>query len=258
MKDRILDVEVEAVLARFDRSSSEALLFSLAAEIARLNRSHATALARIEALETIGAVVDRMAASQDGAALTDLARAIVVGANYSLSGASGFYKLEYDVHGVPFRWTGPDPHFHFEFFVDRREGAPFSLRFLRRYGTESLDGICAFADGQEIPLELVRVHGGVEAKGLLPARSEPGGTVLMFVCPAPVCPAEAGHSTDHRRLGLAFEWLKVEARGAEQADRHAPQVESELPAMNDRTEQVVPASPAPAAGARERAAAVGK
>jgi hypothetical protein len=208
MKD--IDLDVEAILARLDQSSLPQLALSLAHEIARSNELFVALFARVAAIEALQVVNDRIV--DEGTILSpdQLPRSVRFDATYSLPRSNGLYALEYIPGGKPFRWTGPDPAFSFEFFVNRTEGAQAILHFERLY-RGSPEEIRCLVDGKTIPTRVVEGPEGLEIRANLPSRDDAGGTALTFVCPNIASPAEHEGNKDTRRLGLAFQSLNVDS-----------------------------------------------
>lgn len=210
-------MDLEAVLARFDRTSPETLLSSIAGELVRLHQSHATMLSRVAAMEALQATIDRIAADTPEMLAVELPESVEIDARSSLSGAQGFYELEYGESGKPYRWTGPAPQFWFDFFVNREKLVQFVLQFGHLYGDEPPTLIRCYADGKETSAELIQTRDGFQLRGLLPPRADRGASVLSFVCPVMLSPLEAGVAADIRRLGVTFESLKIDPLPADEA-----------------------------------------
>jgi hypothetical protein len=188
------------VLKRFDRSSPENLLRSIAAEMARLHQALAAFETRLAALEAPGKAVE-------------LPNRIAIDAGEAFHGAHGFYQLEHNRDGVPIRWTGPEPDFHFEFAIDRSAPAPVALYFEKFYAPTEPRSLRGQVDDQEIAIALELAGGGrLVARGELPARPGAGVTRLRFICPKTGSPSDEGAS-DQRVLGLLFRALEVGPTG---------------------------------------------
>jgi hypothetical protein len=142
----------------------------------------------------------------DGPALP---RSVIIEADQHLAPRSGFYPVEYTADGVPFRWTGPTPQFFFEIYVDRRCGADLALDALSCIDFEAQKKITLMADGESIPVELVRDGSGFRVLATLPERDDRFATNLAFILPKVMPPAEG---SDTRPLGLAFNKLAVSSR----------------------------------------------
>lgn len=199
-----------AILARLDRSSPDKLLASLAEELALLHRAHQAMLAKIAALETFQAMSDRVL--EPGAnAPTELPCSVTVDAAFSLSAENGFYGIEYDAKGIPYRWTGPEAAFYFELLVDRSSTAMLTLRYLKIFGQVSPQNkLRCFVDGQSVTVSTREIDGEFELNAELPLRNANSGSVIMFLCPTSKAPQTAGSPADRRSLGLAFRWLKID------------------------------------------------
>lgn len=203
--------QVAAVLARFDRSSPEKLLASLATEILRLSQEQADLAARLQAVEHLQAAADRLLPAAEAG---DLPQAVEIDATHAMLESSGFYPLEFDAAGAAYRWTGPAAQFSLNFFIDRRQGGRFSLSFARFAAKTSPSFMRCLLDGKPAEFTVHEQRGGYEISGVLPAREGGGASVLSFICPATASPAQLGVSADTRQLGLSFQKLVVRA-GAE-------------------------------------------
>ena len=203
-----LDSDVAQIIARLDRSSPDKLLNSIAQELLRLHRAYQAVIARMHALEITQSTYDQMIASGEPVALRDMPQATVIDASLALSTEAGFYHLEYDSRGVPYRWTGPEPTFLFELFIDRQLPAAIRMRFSQATFTHAQRTVRCYVDGHEIATALVEVEGEFEVRGVLPPRDVVGGSVVSFVCPSVSAP---DGQQDIRLLGLVFRWLRIEA-----------------------------------------------
>ena len=207
------EIDAAAILKRLDRSAPDALLTSLASELASLHQAHQGLLARIVAIETFQSISDQVLTS---IAAVPLAKSVLVDAAFPLTVEQGFYPVEQDSAGTPYRWTGPTRTFYFELFIDRSAPCILALRFLRLFAVPlPMATVQCFVDGQPVESETDRVKQEFELHATLPSREMAGGTVVTFVCPATTSPREQGASKDDRSLGLAFRWLKIESALAE-------------------------------------------
>ena len=205
-----LDTDIATILARLDRSNPDALLKSIAGELLRLNNAYHSVVARMHAFEITQTIHDQIASSVEAKTFASLPPAVVIEAAFSLSAEAGFHHLEYDPHGVPFRWTGPEPVFFVEVLVDRKGPATVRMRYSQIYSLEGGYAVQCFVDGEEIETALIENDGEYEVHGLLPARDFVGGTVISFVSPSVASPALVAQSQDGRQLGLAFRWLRID------------------------------------------------
>lgn len=227
------EIDLATILARFNHSSPEALVASIASEFLRLHQSYAALASRVVAMEMLQMTIDRVAAEAPGMLVLDLPDSTEVDAAFSFTRAQGFYQLEWGDGRRPYRWTGPDPQFSFELFVRRDVPLRFVLQFLRSHAPVT-SGFRCFVDGKESPCELIDVAGAYQLQGVIPERSSPGGSLLSFVCPIMQSPFEAGTADDRRRLGIAFERLKIEPTSQRQ-----PQSSSEVSASAPVTADVL-------------------
>jgi hypothetical protein len=203
-----LDSDVARIIARLDRSTPDKLLHSIAEELFRLHRAYHALVAKMHALEITQSTYDQMIASGEPTALQGMPQATVVDASFSLSTEAGFYHLEYDNQGVPYRWTGPEPTFLFELFIDRQLPAAIRLRFSQASFNQAQRSVRCYVDGHEIATMLIEIDGEYEVRGTLPPRDLEGGSVVSFVCPSVSAPSG---QQDIRLLGLVFRWLRIEA-----------------------------------------------
>ncbi len=207
-----LDTDVAKILARLNRSNSDTLLHSIAEELLRLHQAYLTIVARMYALEKTQAVHDHIVSSGDAMAFGPLPRTADIDASFSLPAESGFYPLEYDKRGVSFRWTGPEPTFFFELFIDRKAPANIRMHYSKGRLKEAARSVRCYVDGAEIATTQIEVDGAFELHGVLPSRDLAGGTVISFTCPSVSSPAEDGQSPDTRLLGLIFRRLRIDPR----------------------------------------------
>jgi len=237
------DLDESAVLRRFDRSSPDALLKSIAREILSLRRAQAELAAKMEVFGSLQAAADRIAAAESDVRGASAPSRVVVDAAQSFQGSTGFHELEHDPDGQPFRWTGPEPRFSFEFFIDRRRPAKFMMRFGPLFSGGSPVGLLCFVDGEPTPVKLQAATTCFEAVGVLPPRPEPGGSVLSFVCPSMASPAAQGLA-DSRMLGLLFRRLTVETALEPQTVAAPPQPAAEVARTVARPAEPAPPPPA--------------
>jgi hypothetical protein len=229
-----LDSDVAQILARLDRSSPDALLNSIAEQLLRLHQALNRVAAKMHALEITQATYDQMVASAETVSLAAMPRVAVVDASFSLSREAGFYQLEYDSQGVPYRWTGPEPTFLFELFVDRKAPATIRMRFSKSSFDAARHKVGCYVDGHEVATVRVEIDGEFEVRGMLPPRELVGGTVVSFVCPSVSAPD--GHQ-DIRLLGLVFRWLRIEEAPIPLPGREETENLADLPVESRRTSQ---------------------
>ena len=130
----------------------------------------------------------------------------------------GFYALERDGVGNPFRWTGPSPAFHFDFHLDRSVPLRFVLQ-MPLWGAEQAQGLRALSD--EMTLPLLRRNGNrvLDFEGMLMPREALGLTRLSFVVERMSLASSDADESTSRQLGVPFLRLAVsEASDAEVAE----------------------------------------
>ena len=205
-----VEANIDLILRRLDRASPDSLLRSLAAELARVLDAQSALEGRLAAFESLQAMADRIL--EAGAVAVPLARypdRLRLDASDASLDSPGFYALEHDGAGAPYRWTGPERHSSIQLFVDRTGPLAFTLTFSRLCDDAPPHLLRAFVDGQDVELKASRSGAVYEAQGVLPPRADHGGTVITFVLPKVCSPSESG-SADKRILGFAFLALAVE------------------------------------------------
>ena len=213
MNDSALPPGTAEILARFDRSSPDALLRSIAVELAQLQQSHTRLLARLAASEALTAFHDRIVAGEVAEIGAVYPARIRVESDQSFREGLGFHSLEHDIRGRPYRWTGPEREFSFQLFVDRRLPSAFKLCFDELYVKAPVEELKSYVDGRLTALTATRIDDYWRVSGILPPRGDRGGTVIAFVVPKVEAPQARGEA-DPRRLGMRFRWLEVEPEGA--------------------------------------------
>ena len=73
---------------------------------------------------------------------------VIIDAAFSLSVECGFYYLEYDENGTPYRWTGPEPSFFFEVLVDRKAPANLRMHYSHIHSKEVEQFVQCYVDGR--------------------------------------------------------------------------------------------------------------
>ena len=134
-----------------------------------------------------------------------------VDAGMPLDARRGFYSLEYDGRGRPFRWTGPSPSFYFDIHLDRSAPLQFTLSLASGLG-EASDEVRAFCDGAELVCQRHDLSDATEWTGILYPREALGLTRLTFLPRQMFSPAASGgDEADLRTLGVVFRELHVMA-----------------------------------------------
>jgi hypothetical protein len=125
----------------------------------------------------------------------------------------GFYSLEYEDDGVPFRWTGPQRHFSFRVNIDRQMPLVIELEVRWLMDEPRQRDLNLLVDGHIFPFRLMPGGPGFIGRTVLPATDRQAMTNLTFVVPATV---RLGFgAADQRELGIAFRKLAIQPAGAE-------------------------------------------
>jgi len=158
MLDKLsLDTDVDKILARLDRTSPEALLKSIAQELLRLHQAFDMLAARMHALEITQTTYDQMVTSSETIAFAPLPRTALIDASFSLSTESGFYPLEYDNLGVPYRWTGPNRLFSSRSSSTGRSRQPSECTTAKAALTKRVSRFAAMLMGVKLLRRLLRL-----------------------------------------------------------------------------------------------------
>lgn len=167
-----------------------------------------------------------------------------IDAGMPLGAEQGFYALEYDGRGRPFRWTGPGRVFHFDLHLDRSTPLRFTLH-LAPWCEKYARGLRCFSDGVEIPLVKQPCNWAVEYGAVLLPREVLGVTRIEFLVAKTFSPAllSADAAADKRQLGVVF--LDLTASEADDGQVNAYLEEADQLRQAARLEQQAPpASPA--------------
>lgn len=119
----------------------------------------------------------------------------------------GFYGIEHDKKGYPFRWTGPENSFFFDLHLCRTTPLKFSLT-LSRWGTAPSNKIRCFSDNREIPLVMKLTSSVIEYSGVLLPLEALGVTRMEFSVAKMFRPNPADSSSP--LLGVVFNNFTVD------------------------------------------------
>jgi hypothetical protein len=125
-------------------------------------------------------------------------------------GHPGFYSLERDDNGVPFRWTGGQPSFSFSVPIDRRAPIELEMRVIAVIDLRRQSPLRLELDGAEHRLEIKRAGNHLAGRLLIPPRAAAGLSRLTFTVPVLLRPKGA----DRRELGIAFSELHLRPAAA--------------------------------------------
>jgi hypothetical protein len=145
-------------------------------------------------------------------------RKAVVEAGMPMPADHGFYALERDGVGNPFRWTGPSQAFHFDFHLDRSVPLRFVLQ-MPLWGGDHAVGLRAMSDDMTLPLVRRAGNRVLDFEGLLMPREALGVTRLTFITDHVSTVTSDTDESATRQLGVPFLRLTVaEASEAEVAE----------------------------------------
>lgn len=152
-------------------------------------------------------------------------------AGLPLGKENGFYQIEYDQFGTPYRWTGPESTFWFQVDLDRTSPMHLVLSLGKGSPREAVAGLRLFADEQEVEPVVGLSDLAYEVEAVLPARSDSGLTTISALVPRMKQP----EGEDTRTLGVVFYSIAVmrhsskpartERKDADESDVVKPAVE---------------------------------
>jgi len=135
-------------------------------------------------------------------------RKVIVEAGMPMPAEHGFYALERDGVGNPFRWTGPTPEFHFDFHLDRSVPLRFVLQ-MPLWGAEHASSLRAMCDEMTVPLLRRPGNRVMDFEGMLLPRESLGVTRLTFIADHVSTVAAETDENAPRQLGVPFLRLTV-------------------------------------------------
>jgi hypothetical protein len=115
-------------------------------------------------------------------------------------GHPGFYGLEHDDRGAPFRWSGGQSSFSFSVLIDRSAAIELELSVMSMINLRRQSPLRLEIDGAEYALGIERAGDRLEGRMVVPPRAAAGPTSLTFTVPALLRPK----GPDPRELGIAF------------------------------------------------------
>ncbi|MFO1340063.1 MAG: hypothetical protein U1F53_17860 [Burkholderiaceae bacterium] len=174
-------------------------------------------------------------------------RKALVEAGMPMPPERGFYALERDGVGNPFRWTGPGPAFHFDFHLDRSVPLRFVLQ-MPLWGAEHAQGLRAFSDDIDLPLNRRSGNRMLDFEGVLMPREALGVTRLSFVAERVRTVASETEDNATRQLGVPFLRLSI-------AELSEQEFADWLKTVEPGPAEPAPAKPAKAAAANGTASA---
>jgi hypothetical protein len=175
------------------------------------------------------------------------ARSFSCGAADISDGDPGFYGLERDPDGVPFRWSKKE--FSFSLSIDRRTPVELELRVLSVIDEKRQSPLRLDLDGAEYPLAIDRAGDHFVGRLVIPARAVSGPTGLTFTTPMLLRPP----GSDRRELGIAFSELHLRpSEAAMPADVDGAAPDTAVTRDAAATDEAAASAPAPVRSARSR------
>jgi hypothetical protein len=135
-------------------------------------------------------------------------RKATVEAGMPMPAERGFYALERDGVGNPFRWTGPTQAFHFDFHLDRAVPLRFVLQ-MPLWGADHAQGLRASCDEMSLPLLRRPGNRVLDFEGVLLPRESLGVTRLTFLADRLSTVSSNDEDGATRQLGVPFLRLNV-------------------------------------------------
>jgi hypothetical protein len=133
-------------------------------------------------------------------------------ADHLLNPEDGFYNLEHDGRGRPYRWTGPGRAFRFTLYIDRSAPHRVTAAFFSALDPTVFGAVQCYVDQK--PVKTAYAFEGETHRicADIPARPADAGvrTTVTFMLPEVRSPRDLDpKSNDARLLGLAFSSLSV-------------------------------------------------
>ena len=219
----------ERVRTLFATRKGSELIEAIADEIADLNAAVEHFSEQLKQLQLFQSFNEKLCLLQEVGSRHKFPGSARIDASQYLSPEEGFYALEYEQDGRPYRWTGPRPDFSFTVYVDRTVPLRLQLDVGYMVDPKVQADIAVVVDGAEVPLDMRprKGGGGYSGEALIAPGENLRATNIVFVVPR-VLPAKA--ASDARSLGVAFRELRVGP-----AHEHA-----RLPARESGLQKAVP------------------
>ena len=120
---------------------------------------------------------------------------------------NGFYDIEYEASGWPFRWSGPSRDFSFSLEIDRSAARRLRLHLIAVVDSEQQSDLLFLVNGVSVPLRIAEQdEGWFEYEAIIPA--DPGVRTTSLVVAVP-CVLRPNNVEDTRLLGVAFRELRI-------------------------------------------------
>lgn len=211
----------DKLLTEVDLSSPQALVKSLTTMIGRLEINQETQLSTINQIQKLLEVRDIVLSDEAKLPSFPGISNITINADMPMEGGRGFYELEFNSAGAPYRWTGPENAFSFRLLLDRSQDLNLTLTAVNTLDKLNRESLLCNVNGVSIELEPDTVIGqkdeaAIAFSGVLPALADTqrfnSSSLLKFYVPSVLRPAELWEdNSDQRLLGLAFTSLEISA-----------------------------------------------
>lgn len=120
---------------------------------------------------------------------------------------NGFYDIEYEASGWPFRWSGPSRDFSFSLEIDRSAALRLRLHLIALIDPNLQSDLLFLVDGVSVPIKVAEQEKGwFEYEATIPADASMRETHLVVAVP---CVLQPDNVEDTRLLGVAFRELRI-------------------------------------------------
>ena len=123
------------------------------------------------------------------------------------SAETGFYDIEYEDSGWPFRWSGPSRDFSFSLKIDRNAPLRLRLHLIAMIDPKLQSDLLLLVDGVSVQIRVAeQEEGWFEYEATIPAGAGVRETHLVVAVP---CLLQPNNIEDPRLLGVAFRELRI-------------------------------------------------
>jgi hypothetical protein len=120
---------------------------------------------------------------------------------------TGFYFVEYEASGRPFRWSGPSRDFSFTLKIDRSAPLRLRLHLIALIDPNLQSDLLFLVDGVSVPIRVAaQEEGWFDYEATIPAGTGMRETHLVVAVP---CVLQPDNPEDTRLLGVAFRELRI-------------------------------------------------
>ncbi|GJD54287.1 hypothetical protein [Methylobacterium dankookense] len=206
VKKRILDQISNSPKAGIGPSWFAEVVSEICVEINAINDKIADLQSNHDVLEGLKILDNRLASEINPSKKPlDAPNRIKLVSNELWDPADGFYAVEWDSEGIPFRWTGPHRAFRFLVTFNRDASARLVLTALFSHAKFEMAKVLCRIDGKLEPVQVTELERSHELHADVPAK--PGSRTLLVEFELPdVQPAA---HPDPRVLGIAVHSLTI-------------------------------------------------